>query len=71
MMADHPNGADFRGDSEVSRVFTRGEHFEWADAACMIKANEGVLHTAGECLTDVMLTDSLVMYRRIMTLTEF
>ncbi len=70
MMADHPNGADFRGDSEVSRVFTRGEHFEWADVAGMIKANEGVLHTSGKRLTDVMLTDSLIVYRRVVAFAE-
>ena len=71
MMTDHPNGTDFGRYSEVSRRFARGKHFKWADVACMIKANEGVLHSAGKGFTDVMLTDPLVMHRRVMTLTEF
>lgn len=70
MMTDHPNGADFRGDSEVSRVFTRGEHFKWADVTCMIKANEGVLHSAGKSFTYMVLTDSLIVYRRVVAFTK-
>ncbi|CAK2145498.1 hypothetical protein VCRA2123O444_50093 [Vibrio crassostreae] len=36
----------------------------------MIKANEGVLHSSGEGLTDVMLTDSLIVYRRVVAFAE-
>lgn len=69
MMADHPNGTDFRRDSEVSRVFTRRKHFEWADVACMVKANKSVFHSSGKGFADVMLTDSLIVYRRVVAFT--
>lgn len=70
MMTDHPNGTDFGRYSEVSRRFARGKHFKWADVACMIKANEGVLHSAGKCLTYMMLTDPLIVYSRVVAFTE-
>ncbi|CAK2641995.1 hypothetical protein VCRA2126O85_160024 [Vibrio crassostreae] len=71
MVANHPNRADFRRDSEVAGRFSRGEHFKWTDVTCMIEAYEGVLHSSGKGFADVMLTDPLVVHRRIMTLAEF
>ena len=70
VVADHPNGSYFRGDSEVSAGFTRREHFEWADVACVIKANEGVLHSSGKSFTYMVLTDPLVVYRRVVAFTK-
>lgn len=70
MMTDHPNRTDLRRYSEVSRRFARGEHFKWADVACVIKANEGVLHPAGKCLTYMVLTDPLIVYCRVVAFTE-
>ena len=70
MMTDHPNGTDFWRDSEVAGRFARWKHFKWADVACMIKANEGVLHSAGKCLTYMVLTDPLIVHSRVVAFTE-
>jgi len=70
VVADHPNRSYFRGDSEVSRGFTRRKHFERADVACMIKANEGVLHSSSKSFSYMVLTDPLIVYRRVVAFTK-
>ncbi len=70
MMTDHPNRTYLGRYSEVSRRFARGKHFKWADVACMIKANEGVLHPACKCLTYMVLTDPLIVYSRVVAFAE-